>query len=256
MLYKAGVIRIGGSVTSLERARAFLSSKAKKTALIILPLAAAAVQAHAGTITFNFASGAGSFSTSGGVVTPASSGLFATLFPTGISLYGDAVFTVTSSGGVGGGGPCTDACAGFFTFNTGSGTFPVDSLPVTYDFTLQASNGDPLNWNLNTCILTTGFTCNSASGVTPSGGGVTPIIGNFNVSGLSGQVLQDWYVDLQVDFASNATFNTGDTITLGIPQGSSIDLGPLNQTPEPGTGWLLASAGVAFACFRRKLFGR
>lgn len=244
-------------MTSIERAKAFLNDKVKKTALVILPLAAATIHAHAGTITnptFSYDPISSSFNASGGA-TPSTTTLNGTPFVTGISLDGGLsgiTFTMVS-GGVATGDACGNACAGFFASGSGAGVFPNDTLPVTYDFTLQASNGDPLVWTVGACISTTsGEGCNSASGGIDSGGAATPVDGSFNISGLDGQTMTGWSAYLDADFASGWGYSSNDTITITVLPDSSVDLGPVNSVPEPATGWMLVSAGGVFALMRRR----
>jgi len=246
-------------MTSIERAKAFLSDKVKKTALIILPLAAATVNAHAGSITtptFSFNPDTSQFNCSG-LCTASPSTINATPFVTGISVYGDTTFTV-SSGGVGTGQDCGDICAGFYASGSGAGVFPVDTLPVTYDFTVQDSNRDPMVWDVSACIeTTTTFVCDSASGGiaggSGSGGGAVPVDGAFNISGLDGQTLTGWSANLTLDFASGFGYSANDTVTVSVPPDASVDLGPLNEVPEPATGWMLAAAGGVWALLRKRV---
>jgi hypothetical protein len=232
-------------MTSTDRAKAFISSKLKRTALIILPLAAAAVQAHAGVI-FSFSGS--TFSASGNATTPTAflSGAQILNGVNGISLSGNTVFTTTSAGS-GGSFACAGICAGYNTFGGGSGTFDFDTILVQYDFILSDSNGSPLNWSLGVGI--NGIN-NSVGGTTLAGGDEET--GSFTISGLQGATLSSWNSFLQIDFVNN--YNSGDTITLNIPAGASVDIGA--AIPEPGTGSLMAIAGAALAgvaAMRRRL---
>src|ERR1700743_3361671 len=120
------------SMTSTERAKSFLGKRLKQTALLILPLAAAAVQARA-DVTFSLTSGffIASGSATPSVITPFSSTPLNNGV-NGISLSGDALFTAEpgSGGGSGNGGlaGCGAVCAGFFAFGGVDGTFNSDSL--------------------------------------------------------------------------------------------------------------------------------
>jgi len=234
-------------MTSIERAKAFLSDKVKKTALVILPLAAATLSAHAGTITPTFSLDSGSSFNASGAAIPSSSSVGAFTFPGGISLFGSSIFTVTSSG-FGTGSSCGNICTGFYAFGSGAGVFPSDTLPVTYDFNATASNEDLMVWDVYACIESTnGESCNDVGGVT-SGGEVT---GSFDISGLNGATLQSWFAGLQVDFASGWGYTSNDTITVDVPGVTSVDLGPAS-VPEPATGWMLATAGGVWALLRRR----
>jgi len=238
-------------MTSTDRAKAFISNKLKRTALIILPLAAAAVQAHAGVI-FTLGSGGNPLQASGNATTSVTTPFSSTQIlngVNGISLFGAATYTVNFSGG-NSGGTCQSVCAGFFAFGggLGSGSFASDTLLTNYDFTVSDSNGDALNWSLDVQV---NGSENSTSGTAASGDEVT---GGLTLSGLNGQTLESWSAELNVDFAGG--FNGGDTITVNIPGGASVDIGALSSAPEPGTGALMAIAGAALAglaAIRRRL---
>jgi hypothetical protein len=237
-------------MTSTERAKAFISNKLKRTALIILPLAAAAVQAHAGVI-FTLGSGSNPMQASGNattnVTTPFSSSQILDGV-NGISLFGAATYTANSSGLGSSGGSCANICGGFFTFGGGSGSFASDTLVTNYDFTVSDSNGNPLQWFLEV-FINDSFS-NSTSGSAANGSEVT---GSLNITGLNGVALTSWDAELEVDFGG-ASFAQGDTLTVTIPGGASVDIGA--ATPEPGTGSLMAIAAAALAGFgaiRRRL---
>lgn len=236
-------------MTSTERARAFIGNKLKRTALIILPLAAAAVQAHAGVI-FTLGSGSNPMQASGNTTTSVTTPFSSTPILNGvdgISLFGAANYTVNFSGsGSNGIGSCQNVCGGFFTFGGGSGSFASDTLLTNYDFILSDSNGDPLVWFLSVQV---NGSSGSANGTVASG---TEVTNSLTLSGLNGQTLESWNASLQVDFG--AGFSSGDTLTVTIPGGASVDIGAV--TPEPGTGSLMAMAGAAlagFAAIRRRL---
>lgn len=237
-------------MTSTERARAFISNKLKRTALIILPLAAATVQAHAGVI-FTLSSGSNPMQASGNATTVTTTPLSSSQIlngVNGISLFGAATYTVGFSGAGVSGSTCSNVCGGFSVFGGGSGSFASDTLLTNYDFILSDSNGDALQWSLRVDVNSSTA---STSGIAASGDEVT---GGITMSGLNGQTLSNWDASLQVDFLGG--FNFGDTITVNIPGGASVDIGASSTTPEPGTGSLMAIAAAAFAGFaaiRRRL---
>jgi hypothetical protein len=144
-------------------------------------------------------------------------------------------------------------CAGLFAFGTGSGTFDQDILLTNYDIILSDSNGLPLAWSLN-LDLNSSSIFNGVSGTTGPGG--SEITGSLVIPGLTGVTLSNWQLFFDVDFAGGS-FNSGDTITVNIPGGSTVDIGA--SIPEPGTGWLLAIAGgmlAGVAAIRRRLSGK
>ncbi len=244
-------------MSTSERAKAFVSNKLKRTALIILPLAAAAVHCQAG-VTFSLdngsslnASGQGHATTQ---VNSALTGVPISNGVNGISLFGGATYTATASGlGSDGTDPCHNICAGFTAFGNLTGTFDSDSLLVNFLFNVADSNNDSLHWAL---IVETDeprdFISNTATGTTAAGG--DQVSGSFLLTGLQGHTPNSWFAELEVDFQHN--FANGATITIDIPQASTVDIGATSGVPEPGTGWLLASAGVGAFGLRKRLFRR
>jgi hypothetical protein len=239
-----------------ERAIAFVRHKVKTTALVILPLAAAAVQAHAGSInpgpTFAFTNG--DFGASE-IASSTTSSLSWTIFTNGISLYGGTTFDVLS-GGTGSGATCGDICAGMSASGGGFGSFTSDSYPINFDFTLQDSNNDPLHWEVDACI---NDNCHSDSGTTGPADSTQAIDSSFNITGVNGILLNSWSASLTVDFGAGYGYSANDTISLDIPPDSSVDFGAAPAgppVPEPGTGWMLATAGAALGCFRRRIWHR
>lgn len=236
-------------MTTSDRAKAFLASKIKRTALVILPLAAAAVQCHA---TVTFSSSTGSFNGSGSFPNLPTTAVntaysFATV-PSGVNgmtVAGGATFTANASGlGNSGGSFCGVMCAGLFATGSGAGTFDSDSLLVNYDFTLTSSNNDTIDWFLSVDI---GGQQNSTFDVDPSGSEVT---GSFLITGLlSVPSSFNWTIDLTTDLFHNVT--VGDQITLDIPLLTSIDVGAQTPVPEPSTAWLFSGAGAALVFLRR-----
>lgn len=237
-------------MTSTERAKAFISNKLKRSALIILPLAAAAVQAHAGVF-FTLGSGGNPMLASGSATTVTTTPFSSSQIlngVNGISLFGASTYTIGISGSGISGSTCSNVCGGFFVAGGGTGSFDSDTLLTNYDFILSDSNGSAINWSLDIVVNgSEAFT----SGVANNGDEVT---GGITMSGLNGQGLENWSADLQVDFLGG--FNSGDTLTVNVPGGASVDIGALSTTPEPGTGALMALAGAALAgvaAIRRRL---
>jgi hypothetical protein len=247
------------SMSTSDRAKAFISNKLKRTALIILPLAAAAVHCQGGVIfsldnssTLN-ASGQGHATThvnSPLTGVPISNGV------NGISLFGGATYTATASGlGTDGTDPCHNICAGFTAFGNVTGTFDSDSILVNFLFNVTDSNNDSLHWALDVNIDQSGTPDRAehiATGVTAASGG--QVSGSFLLTGLQGHTPSTWFAELEVDFQHS--FANGATVTIDIPQGSSVDIGATSGVPEPGTGWLLASAGVTVFGLRKRLLRR
>ncbi len=235
-------------MTSTERAKAFLRRKLKQTALIILPLAAAAVSAHA-SVTFSVTNG--NMQSSGVSATTASGSTF-TASPinngfNGLSIFGSATYIANTSGlGNQGVAECGSICGGFFADGTVDGTFDTDSTFVTFLFTPTASNGDSIDWDL---LVNIGDASNSASGTVASG---VTVNSNFLLTGLTANSLPTgWSAQLTVDF--HDAFAGGDSISLSIPSDSTVDIGVQNPAPEPASLLLIGPALGGLFLFRRRL---
>jgi hypothetical protein len=228
-------------MTPNNRAKAFIRIKLKRAALIILPLAAVAVEAHA-SIIFTPPVGGQPFGANGATTNVTMSFSSAQIWNgvNGISLFGAAVYTSTTSGaGSNGSVVCQDVCAGFAASGVGSGTFDSSTLLTDFDFQVTDSNGAPLQWF--TEVDLNGYS-GLTEGTTTAGGG--EVTGSFSMFVPQGGTLTGWRAELLVGFGG--PFNIGDTITLNIPSGSSVDIG-VSSVPEPGTGLLLAMACAGLA---------
>jgi hypothetical protein len=238
-------------MTSTDRAKAFINSKLKRTALIILPLAAATVQAHAGVI-FNPASGL--FLASGNASTNVVTEFSARPFTNGITVSGVATYTSNTNLPNGNNdAPCANVCGGLFGEGPASGIFGPDPFPVSFDFILSDSNGLPIAWDIDIEFDAGGQTFAVLRSGTSASGDETK--GSQTFTGLNGRAAESWFVFFQASFVGE--FAKGDTITLNIPGNTSIDIGDASSAvPEPGTGMLLSIAGGALfgvrAIFRRR----
>ncbi len=244
-------------MTTSDRARAFLASKIKRTALVILPLAAAAVQCHA---TVTFGSSTGSFNASGGSATPKPTVSvntpysFATVSSgvDGMTVAGGATFTANAAGlGDSGHNACGVICGELAAAGSGSGIFDSDTLEVDYDFTLHSSTGNTLDWYL---LVDVGGQQNTASSVSGDG---QEVKGSFFLTGMQGVAASfNWNVDLFTDLFNDV--KSGNSITLDIPVLTSIDIGAQvpPTTPEPGTWWLVSGAIGALLLLQRWLAPR
>jgi hypothetical protein len=237
-------------LNSLDRAKAFLKGKVARTALTILPLAAAAIQAHAGVILL----GSGGFNLSGSGFSLSPGGASSQALPaaggiTGIKFWGPSggiTITATSSGS----NMCT-SCYGLtagFGVDPNNKVFTSDSLLTHFDFTVTDSNNLPIAWQVLTNLNTSGgFFSNSLAGQTLPGG--NSVNTSFLITGLTGQTLNSWNLSLDVAFVGS--YNSGSSITLTIPS-NSVDVGGVSGAPEPATWSLLVAGGGLLALFRRK----
>jgi hypothetical protein len=232
-------------MTSLDRARRYLSNKTTAIAIVAVPLASVAIppSATAGSLTLS------SFnciqSTSGGGGTTVSD-CNATQLPAGTNdVLGVKMF---------GSGTVTDPFSGysdllFTTQGDASGTFAGD-VPVSYDFTITNSDPDTvLSWDVYFAAFTTsaGTQSGDANGTTTGG----EITGSFNVP-LNGTF--DGFV-LHLDVNENAA--PGDSFTVDIPD-NSIDVNNAAEvaTPEPRLGLFAAALLGSFGWARHRLRGR
>jgi hypothetical protein len=226
-------------MTSVERAKRFLQTKACAIALTVVPLASLAVIApslHAGVLTFNpstcdaIPSGSGTFIITPCTVTQLAIGADGVA---GLKMYGTDWTTSESSGFLD---------LNFTTQGTASGTGGV--IPVAYDFTLSDTFSNTMYWDV---YFDVDGNLGSASGH-PSGqstGGT--ITGEFSVD-LSSIGTAYEYV-LHVEAYEDASAGD-DTLSIDIPQ-NSIDVDPVSA-PEPGTLSLFGSALASLAWWRRR----
>jgi hypothetical protein len=215
-------------MSSLERAKAFLATTGKRAALMVLPLAAAAVCAHAAKITpTTFTAGC-----SGGIGTPT--------VTTGSEPKGNGVeFT----GSV--------ACTGdviFFQSSGGSASIaPGDSIDVSWNFNVKEPADETVNWDLEVI----GY---SAKGVgvldfytSGSGTGNAKFKGDETSDPVSPKKMVSYSVDLTFYFSTSGDGGPADpTVTI-----KSLDLTDPRDIPEsvpepsalylavPGLGLLL-----------------
>lgn len=239
-------------MSTLEKARAFAKRSALSTAMTILPLAMAALNANAAAVTltpdtyspsvtvsglFEEVSNFSFLPTSVGDVDGqklVGSGLFFT-FLNGTSTQAVSSVTITGQG-------------------TGSGTFTSDAVGVKWDFTLSEIglipcedpclidlNGAPIDWTLDFNIGHSGGTASFST----SGSGSGQFTGSNQISGLSGISPQTWSIVLGVNYSGK----TG--VSIDIPSNSLAIPGPLtNAIPEPAT-MALVSGGLLLLAVRR-----
>jgi hypothetical protein len=244
-------------MTTLDRAKAFVRNKALRTASAILLLAVAAVQAHAGLVPVTL-TGSGGFAATGNELT-LTTNPGANLLQlqeangiVGLKFWGSSGSAVFTAPGVG-----TNMCLFCFGLSAlgveaDNQIFNSDSFFTHFDFTVSDNNGDAINWFVSTTLgNSTGPRFGTLLGTVASGAEVN---NGYSITGLTGSRLVDWSANLAVSFVGS--WNTGDTITLTIPQ-NSFDLGSQapSGVPEPGTWSLLMAGGATVAWLRRKRAG-
>jgi hypothetical protein len=239
-------------MSKLERAKAFVANNLKRSALIIVPLAAVAIQCQA-SVTFSM-DGGSILASGGGVSTVVNNKLAGVQLlngVNGISLSGKGTFTASGSGlGNSGSFSCGAMCATFFAFGSVSGSFDSDSLLITYLINLSDNNNIPIDWSLDVVVAGKGT---KVTGTTAAGG--ETLDASFLVTDLSEASLPSgWEATFLADFRNN--FNGGDSIVVDVPSGTTVDIGAVSATPEPGTAGLLAIAGAALVGLRKRLLRR
>lgn len=252
-------------MTPLERAKAFVQSRAARTALKILPFALAAVVSTQ-AVAANITSASASFSTndqgcSGGtcitfvpgqinnnqVSTLPAVATFSGSTATGtgdapMELFGGKNGSATASfvmNGTGDGGPFTGlnvswnflvTCDAACSFNIKNPPPPGSTLfqdDFTYDVNLLVNGTDLYSWSGNP----TDFT----SSVDP-----TPVTGSFAFNGLNSN-LNSWIAEVDVSWLGN----TGETADWNMNHLTVNFTSPVSTTPEPAS-MMLAFAGLPF----------
>ena len=232
-------------MTPLERAKAFVQSRAAKTALKIAPLALATVvsvnqKAQAITTPPQFSGGAPVWTA------PVGTGSFLELTDSTSSSapYG--------TGGIKGWGSTDSQQAGgngtsdvsFEMSGTGSGTFVNDTVTLSWDFTgtcdkdckaNEDTGADAFQYRVQACVESQ---CTSTDW-TPFFADPT---GSTVISGLAGSGFSSWSASIDFEWQGQgletATFNVNSL---------ALDPGPINvpTVPEPASA-LLALAGLPF----------
>ncbi len=248
-------------MTSLEKARKFLKDGVKRTALVVVPLAAAAVHANAGVILAP-SNPLPFFQNQGGPTGDQVNvtNLSPVLGFTGVKLSGTSVDNIFASGG------------GQYIYATASGgATGATGVPLaaiinfTFTATSGAGSGGGVYWDVQ------GFLGTSAGNYTgevfgqapsPSNGLITgSLVLRLNGNGTSvipqGTTITDWSLTVGLDVCSfnnaGCLANDSPNITLSIPS-NSIDLTAQTAVPEPSTYVLMGSgiAGFAFLRLRKR----
>lgn len=226
-------------MTSLDRAKRFLASKATKLALTIVPLAALTVSTPAAKASGTFSSGSCSVIQGAGVCQLQQAGLEG----------GDSgfnwleVFTTSAAS------PSGSNTVELKATGSASGTFGTNEvLPLSWDFFVSSSGGSgAFTWNLVDQLT---FTAGGpiALNVGNSGSFNQEINGSSSVTNLGDPLtLAGYSIDLTVT-GSNSNF------FVNIPGASTLDLNPAQQsaTPEPTTMILTGGALVGAALLSRR----
>ncbi len=227
-------------MTSVERARRFLQTKACAIALTVVPLACVSgVVAPASASTLDFTPSTCTASPSGGgsfVGTPTCT---TTQLPTGadgvagLKLYGDASMQASFN---------TYLTIDLSTQGTASGTGGV--IPVAYDFTLTNTSSSVMDWDVYFDVAGTITDASGSASGTSTGGTIT---GGFSVD--TTNIGPAFFYVLHVE-ATDEAANGGDIFTLDVPQ-NSIDVDPA-QAPEPFSWTMVGLALAPLAWWKRR----
>lgn len=236
-------------MTALDRARRWLETGVKATALVVVPLASASGpgRAKADTVTifdptsayFSAASGGASRSTAG----------FRSLAPLnsimGAQAYGSAQYDVD--------GISYESISFVFAGGAGEGSAPfaVSTVPVSWDFTFTPStNSDSWSYSAFTTINDTSTEKDFGSFV-----GQATIGDSMIATTPFGMSLTSWNVILQIDWQSASGGSGSGNLNWDIPAGQSLDINPAGAVPEPASLWLMIAAmpaGLAMFLRRRR----
>jgi hypothetical protein len=209
-------------MTSLERAKAFVRTRACSLACAIVPLASLGSLAVPASATAILNPGSCTITAQGASgVAPNSACSSSFISPGGVNLFGDATSASFSGGAYG------------LTFDwtgTGSGDAPVP-IPANYNFTIQPSDLASVDYTLQ--FLVNSNLVLTVSGTTQSG---------FDSSTITGSTTLDFVGtvrDYEVKLIASEPFGTGYNqvrVFATDPNGIQLNVAPV---PEPAS-WLLA----------------
>jgi hypothetical protein len=228
---------------SLNRAKQFITRKASKLALAIVPLAALAVVTPAKASVI-LDPGQGDVCNTVGL-----SGSSCTVIQAG-TVGGNSGLNWLQLSGQGSGIFTSGSYMLNFSQSGGSANdavFPGGNVPVSWDFVVSSSGSAAINWTVFFQVgLQTGPSTFDYEDYTLSGSaspGTTVIGSNFIPFSDSGDVV---FYKIAVDLSSSSPF------TADVPAGSSADLNPIPTAPEPASLWLAAAGGGALLLLGRK----
>jgi hypothetical protein len=234
-------------MSSLDRAKKFLASKARILALAVVPLAAVTDVAQAAPLTFS-SSGCSVNSLNNGQV---ASGSFCE-----VNLGTGGVDGINSIAVFGGGfvnfSPFEGSNYGIEFSATGSGDggeSPSGILPLAWDFSIgDAFNTTNLNWYLQFIFWGAG----SGSYFYATSGSGTGQFKGSTVMEIASSGINAWNVSLQITGDVTEVLSGGG-FAVDIPPGTTLDVNPVGDAvPEPSSLLLALPAG-AFLLVRRRM---
>ena len=223
-------------MTSLERAKAFIRTRACGLACAIVPLASLSSIAVPATATAILNPGKCNVTAQGASgVSPSSLCSSSFISPGGVNLFGDATSASFSGGSYG---------LVFDWTGTGSGDVASTALiPVNYNFTIQPSDLGSVNYNLE--FLVNSLSVLTITGTTPPRTDSSTITGS-NLLDFAGTV-QSYEVKLT---ATEAFGNAQNQIHVFAPDPNGIQVN-VAPVPEPAS-WLLVLPGGALLLLLRR----
>jgi hypothetical protein len=228
------------NIDYVSRAKALLKAHARTAALVIVPLAAA-VSAHAGAVlpNGNFQCSYSPNDNSGGNCAG------------GVNAAGGALSFYLSSGGVAlqGGGTLMEHSNGSVATAITEGS----SIPYSYEIGLFLEETDPSyaleiqikDTTTSTMLVDSTFTGTFGLGSTPvTGSGTFTALGSSN----SGDNIVVGYLLTLAGVPGNGL------VTVTVPEGTSVDLGPVGNAgvPEPASVGLMGGGLAALGYLWRK----
>jgi len=219
-------------MNSLDRAKHFLAQKASRLALTVVPLAALAIAsppARANVVLSSgdncVVNGSGSCATSQQSATGGNPGI------NWIGMTGSGAPSLVSGSGY---------FLGFSASGSASGSLAAGTIPVSWDFNINAATDPTVNWRVFYELLlpSGGFANFTTSGSAATG---KTVEGDGSIRFPGGTV--DSYI-IQL------TATSADPFTITIPGSATLDLNP-SPVPEPSSLLMISAAG-AWMILRRK----
>ena len=231
----------------LERAPALISKKpAALGALVIVPLANAAMTADAMAEPFSFGGGSGSYAVSSGasVAFNNGSGCGTTATATGLSLFTTSPFVIS-----GGTYRALDATSVNLEWSGSLDTSAFapkgSAIEINYDFSIDRNYSGSVTWALDNDIGGIPLDVSSTSGYS---GGITEIEGTLFAPISSGGTTfgNTWSTELEVGWSGGTT---NGELSISVPSGASIDL---SEVPEPASVGVLGVGAIGLLTRRRR----